>query len=230
MEKLTNEEKELINHKRKLIYAQIPDNIIKTPFLRVSVDNALITLLKNNSIGFINEMYGRFLRTNEFMYDPTQRIYVPFSSKLFGIERNYNEWLSCKDIDDFQNHVYLYARFLERIFEYHIIGRKPELEIQNYFRYDTELIDNKRVYDILLFINEMETKCNNKEATELTEFLLTYIFINDDILLNEDKWKSVIEEYYNDPNKYWDYLSMNKKSGIPKEVLPIFESHKKIII
>ena len=95
------------------------------------------------------------------------------------------------------------------------------------FNINTKYIKCRNYY---IYTVIRETKCNNKEATELTEFLLTYIFINDDILLNEDKWKSVIEEYYNDPNKYWDYLSMNKKSGIPKEVLPIFESHKKIII
>ena len=230
MIKITKEDKEKVRRKIKIIYKSYPKNFIKSPLFRLAISFMMMSYFLDDNIEFVNDIYAAYLRDKTFWYESYTHKYRTCCSRFFGITSDYFYNMAYVGEEEHLRYMKHYAEYLSRTFLYKDADKYQESVdyFFNEFKLDRNTPENKRLMDMLDYIHEKEVINNGTYDTYLIDCLLAYILSSDEIYLNEEKWKKLIDNYYDDPNSYRDQIEMNELNGMDS-VVTIFKVKKKTI-
>ncbi len=207
MDKLTKEEKEIYKRKRELIYNRISDYRNVTPLIKLSIDKGLMKLIKNKRAEFISEMYVDYIeniiknspRINEKKHIPVFEYYY----KFFHYDYSGDMF---KELNYFAG--FLINSYAKTKVGYHLFQDKTDHYEKNYV-----IEDNKRLLDLAEYLRKIRGPMGR--GIEYLHYavsyknLLTYILMHDNLLLDNEKSKNLINYLRDSYNEYYDYFNMN---------------------
>ena len=215
MVKLTEEEKSIYERKRNLIYRRLP--LIRKVSLpiRMYIDSGLMTLVKNKSAEFISEMYIDFVEreitlNEDYGYDePYSKLQIYRNNFIFKNEEMFSERMSefCSYLmSTFEKTDDGYVQFVDD-------GHGWILDPKDYYNKNGNIIDNNRILELMSLIKEKKGpyKHGVDYYTHVVALkkLMSYILMNDELLINRDSYYKIIEYLENNYTYFYDCFKMN---------------------
>jgi hypothetical protein len=201
MENLTQQEREIFNHKKKVLYNRLSTiNHRNMPIIHNIIDKGLTNLIKNNHSEFVNGTYIDYIE-NEV------RDLIEYSETWVARRKLYRKFFTYKDEESFQKSMLIYARYLLHIFHRSQCGYYSRVV------YD----DNERVLNLTKDIKESigpyKDGIERYAFANAHEKLMAYILSQNDLLIDRDKYMELIDYFRNNFSYFYDHFMMNYEEG-----------------
>lgn len=201
MEKLTQQEQEIFNHKRKLLFNRLASiNRSNMPIIHRFIEKGLIELIKSNHYEFLNGTYIDYIEAEV-------RMLVEYNETWVIRRKLYKKYFNFKDEDSFQKAMLIYSRYL--LYCFHLSQESYYGRVKN--------DDNERVIQLIDDIKEAigpyREGLDRYALANSYEKLMAFILSQDDLISNRDKYMEILKSLKDNFSYLYDHYMMNHENG-----------------